>query len=362
MTSAHLPPQPISLPPNVLQHFYRGGTRLSQLRGYVPISEFGPEDWLAATVERAGEPGVGLSPLAEGTLFRDLVASDPAGWLGDEKGGPAGVSDTGILVKLLDADQRLPVHVHPDRPFARRHLHSCYGKTEAWYVLAAEGADPSVWVGFADDIDPVDLRRAIEEQDSDWMLSRMNKISVAAGDGILVPSRTTHCTGEGVFVVEVQEPTDFSILLEWSVTNAGREDSHLDLGFDTALQAVSHQGIGPDELAGLVLRSGTEPQGPITRLLPPRADEFFSMQRADATAGDAGNAAGYAVVVVTDGAGAISGDRGTLAVERGAVVAVPATFGEWTLTGSAVAIVCRPGPAAEPLDGADPLPQNGSTG
>ena len=152
----------------------------------------------------------------------------------------AGAADTGLLVKLLDAGQRLPVHVHPTREFARAHLHSCYGKSEAWYVLAVEGDDPAVWVGWRDDVDPAELAARIDAQDSAWMLERLNKITVRPGDGILVPAGEPHATGAGVFVVEVQEPTDFSILLEWSVTTATRDESHLDLGFDLALRAVDH--------------------------------------------------------------------------------------------------------------------------
>ena len=148
-----------------------------------------------------------------------------------------------MLVKLLDAGQRLPVHVHPTRPFAREHLHSCYGKSEAWYVLETHGDDPAVWVGFREDVDPAVLAERVDAQDSAWMLAHLNKISVRPGDGIVVPAGQAHATGAGVFLVEVQEPTDFSILLEWSVTTATRDESHLGLGFDVVLPAVSHRAL-----------------------------------------------------------------------------------------------------------------------
>ena len=59
------------------------------------------------------------------------------------------------------------------------------------------------------------------------MLDHLHRLPVRAGDGILVPAGQPHAIGAGVFVVEAQEPTDFSILLEWSVTTATREESHL---------------------------------------------------------------------------------------------------------------------------------------
>jgi mannose-6-phosphate isomerase len=204
--------RPVVLPPNVIDHFYLGGERLAVLRGVPLPSPRRPEEWLAATVHRADEPEVGRSRMADGSLFADLVAADPVGWTGTAD-APAGPADVGLLVKLLDAGQRLPVHVHPTRPFAGQHLHSCYGKTEAWYVLETHGDDPAVWVGFREDVDPALLAEKVDTQDSDWMLDHLNKINVRPGDGILVPAGQAHATGAGVFLVEVQEPTDFSILL-----------------------------------------------------------------------------------------------------------------------------------------------------
>ena len=263
--------RPVVLPPNVIDHFYLGGERLAALRGVPLPSPRRPEEWLAATVHRADEPDVGRSRLADGSLFADAVAADPVGWTGTAD-APAGPADVGLLVKLLDAGQRLPVHVHPTRPFARDHLHSCYGKTEAWYVLETHGEDPAVWVGFREDVDPALLAEKVDAQDSAWMLEHLNKINVRPGDGILVPAGQAHATGAGVFLVEVQEPTDFSILLEWSVTTATRDESHLGLGFDVVLPAVSHQALPAPEPVHVGLEDRA---ADLLRGLPPEADPFF---------------------------------------------------------------------------------------
>lgn len=338
---------PIVLPPNVIEHFYRGGSRLAQLRGFEPHSDFLPEEWLAATVHRAGLPDSGPSRLQDGTLFSDLVAADPLGWLSDAEGGPDGKADTGILVKLLDADQRLPVHVHPDRPFAAQHLHSCYGKTEAWYVLAADGPDAAVWLGFSQEVDEAELSAAVDAQDSEWMLSRLNRIDVAPGDGIFVPAGTAHAIGAGVFVVEVQEPTDQSILLEWSVTTSGRDDSHLGLGLPLALQAVNHHATTPDMLQDLVTRpsdrtAGTA-AGEVGPLLTSSADPFFRLDELAPHGGTVGAAGGFSVLVVTEGVGTLSSPEGSIDVERGQVLAVPAGFGDWSVTGTVRIVRVRAG-------------------
>ncbi len=215
-------------------------------------------------MSRAGEPGVGPARTVDGRLFADVVAEDLHGWVGDL--GP----DTGVLVKLLDAGQRLPVHVHPDRDFASSHLGCGYGKTEAWYVLAAdEGA--TVHLGWTEDVDPEELAERRDRQDSAWMLERLHQVPVRGGDGILVPAGQPHAIGAGVFVVEAQEPTDFSIVLEWSVTTASREESHLDLGFDTAMGALSHQALAPEALDALRRHLPADAQSDVADALPARA-------------------------------------------------------------------------------------------
>src|ERR671922_204086 len=93
---------PLLLPPNLLRRFYRGGKRIAAFRG---------------------------------TTVRDAVAADPVAFLGPEHVERFG-ADTRLLVKLLDAGERLPVHFHPDDEFARRHGFA-HGKTEAWLMVDA---------------------------------------------------------------------------------------------------------------------------------------------------------------------------------------------------------------------------------
>src|SRR4051794_7947828 len=348
--------RPVLLAPNPVQHFYRGGGRIAALRGFTPASDHQPEEWVAATVSRFGHAGAGLALTEDGTALRDLVAGDPESWLGPWPAASPRVtaSDTGLLLKLLDAGQRLPVHVHPDRAFATRHLDCPYGKTEAWFVLEAE-PDAAVHLGWREDVDPAELAERRDRQDSAWMLSRMNRVPVRAGDGILVPAGQVHAVGEGVFLAEAQEPTDYSIVLEWSVTTSDREDSHLGVGFPVAMKAVSHQALAPEELAALCRRvePGSTASVPL-RCLPEAADPFFRLPvlapepaSRDATSGPV--PAGFAAVVVLEGAGSICSDRDEIAVSAGDLVAVPAAFGSWSVVGPVRLVAARPG-AAWPAD------------
>ncbi|MGO1538426.1 MAG: class I mannose-6-phosphate isomerase [Leucobacter sp.] len=336
--------KPLLLPPNPVQHFYRGGDRIGALRGFTPETDHQPEEWLGATVPRFGEKTIGLAPTADGTLLRDHVAANPEQWVG---GAGSDEGDTGILVKLLDARQRLPVHVHPARDFAVTHLDCPYGKTEAWYVLDAE-PDSAVYVGWKADVDRDELDRRRDAQDSEWMLEHMNRIPVTTGMSMMCPAGTAHAIGAGVFVAEVQEPTDFSILLEWSVTTSTREESHLDLGFDTVMPSVSTAHMTATELEALLSHEGTRP--PTTEpasLLAAQADPYFRVLRAGDAARTGVFPQSFAVVVAqsvdsADGIARIVSDQGTVELTQGQAYAIPHAFGPWHFEGGTV-LACLPG-------------------
>jgi len=127
--------EPIRLPANQPPQFYRGGDAIAALRGASQSeSKFGPEDWVGSATTMFGQDTNGLTKLPSGEWLRDAVLADPRAWLGEKHVAALGDS-TGLLVKLLDAGQRLPVHFHPSDAFAQQHFDSHFGKTEAWIVV-----------------------------------------------------------------------------------------------------------------------------------------------------------------------------------------------------------------------------------
>ena len=96
---------PIVLGPNQPAHFYRGGAGIARFRGTPQPSERSPEDWVGSTTEIFSRPGAGLTRLDSGETLRDAIAAAPAGFLGPDHVARYG-ADPGLLVKILDTDQR----------------------------------------------------------------------------------------------------------------------------------------------------------------------------------------------------------------------------------------------------------------
>jgi mannose-6-phosphate isomerase len=317
--------QPVVLAPNLPATFYRASGRLAAFRGM--SLEPRPEDWVASTTARFRQAPAGLSALPDGTLLADAIRDDPIGWLGGEHVKTFG-ADPAVLVKLLDAGQRLPVHVHPSRDFARSHLASPFGKSEAWIVLdAAPGAE--VHLGFSRDISFDELRGWVAEQDVAALLGVTNRIPVQAGDVLFCPAGTPHALGEDLLLVEVQEPTDFSVLLEQEGFPVAADDALLGLPMDLALACVDRRRSSPTGLAAL--RGGRSGS-----LLPTMADPFFRAELL--RTGDA--VSGFSVLIVTDGSGKLGGEWGEMPVRRGMTLAVPHAAGASRIDGDVSAIRC----------------------
>jgi mannose-6-phosphate isomerase len=332
---------PLRLPANFVPRFYRGGSRLGPFRR-IATGPYDGEDWVGSTTQALGAPeGLGPSRLADGRLLAEAVAADPEGFLGPDHVAAFGTS-TELLVKLLDPDERLAVHYHPDQEFARTHLGCAHGKTEAWVVLDAP-ADGAVHLGFREEVSAEALAALSQAQDSTAMLAALNRVPVQAGDAILVPAGVPHAVGAGVFAVELQEPTDWSLMLEHAGLDLGEGGEwHLGLGPEVALAAVDRSGWTPERLAELRLPAPLPLAPGVARLLPERADPFF---RAESVSAGALLAAAFSVLVCVEGELALVDEAGGRTVmTAGESVLLPYRYGRCALEGSGRAVRCLPPP------------------
>jgi mannose-6-phosphate isomerase len=277
-----------------------------------------------------------MTRLADGTLLADAITADPLGWLGAEHVARFG-ADPMLLVKLLDAGQRLPVHAHPDGAFAATHLGTAHGKAEAWYLLTPG----TVYIGLREDVEPARLRALVDAQDTAGLLALLNAVHVEPGDTVWVPPGTLHAIGAGILLAEVQEPEDLSILLEWKGFDLdGAADGHLDLGFDRALEAVTTTAVTGAALRKLITRGVS--QGPT---LAPGSVRYF---RLDRIAAARTLPAGLSIVIGLAGTTTLSTTAGEITVTAGMTVLVPAAVGEqsYRVDGGGSVLVARP-PFAE---------------
>jgi mannose-6-phosphate isomerase len=201
-------------------------------------------------------------------------------------------------------------------------------------------AGASVGLGFGKEMSKPDVSKMVDARDSDGLLASLQKFEVKAGDTVFVPAGTPHAIGAGIFVLELQEPTDLSALLEWNdFAVDGVKDGHLGLGFDTVLDALRYTPIEKAEAEKLVFSNrlfSNSDQSVFTAV----ADPYF---RADYLAGNNSKvAAGFSIMLVLEGNGSIAFENNSpIDAVKGDAILIPHSAGSWTLSGAS-GVVCRP--------------------
>ena len=105
-----------------------------------------------------------------------------------------------LLIKLIDAKDRLSIQVHPDDEYALKNEGE-YGKTEMWYVVDCE-EDAKLVYGFNRNISKEEFERRIKDN---TLTSVCNVVPVKKGDVFFIEAGTLHAIGKGILIAEIQQ-------------------------------------------------------------------------------------------------------------------------------------------------------------
>lgn len=238
---------------------YVGGSRIDAIHGLPDVGDTQfPEEWIMSTVcaRNAGRedfPNEGLSFL-EGseTSLKALIENDTENMLGTEHFKKLGKT-TGVLVKLIDAGERLTLQAHPSKEKAQLLFGSAYGKTECWHIVggrAIDGVEPCIYMGFKPGITREQWKDIFERQDIPAMLDCLHRFDVKPGETYLIKGGVPHAIGAGCLLIEIQEPTDYTVRTE-RITPAGLHIAefmlHQGLGFEKMFDIFEYEGIEKDD-------------------------------------------------------------------------------------------------------------------
>ena len=363
--------RPLPLAYHPLYRFYDGGSLTRAFRGLPerPDDRWS-EDWVGSCT-RAGNddpdgrpqglslvdvPGAGPVPLAE------IVAAWPEEMVGACFAGRWGPV-TGVLVKLLSPACQVPLHAHPARAWARQHLGSPFGKTEAWILLdtPGDGREPAyAGIGFTPGIDRDWFAAAVRRHDNRAIRGTLHRTDVRPGEVYVAHAGVPHYLGPRISFIEVQEPSDHIVIPETDGTDdAG---ATMGLGWDLALDMIDYAGAdaGPTFARACqqprVLRaSGASRE---VRLLHDDVLGFFdatALEVADEIEVSDGR---FCVAVVVSGDGCLEGDFGRQPIRRGDTFALPASLPVRVRAGrEPVRVVRCLGPLGNPFSSVDLRPE-----
>jgi mannose-6-phosphate isomerase len=239
---------PLTFTP-ALKDYLWGGRNLEKMYG----RQLPPDGPIAESWEISGHPngpavvddgplaGQSLPEVLE-TLGADLVGKR-AGWALERHKFP-------LLIKILDAEKRLSVQVHPRDDYALANENGELGKTEMWYILhALPGAQ--LILGLRPGVTPEVFHQAVADNKLDRWL---HHLPVRAGDTVFVPAGMVHAILEGIIAAEIQQNSDTTYrIYDWG--RLGADGKPRSLHVDKALDVIDFGLIDPGPYEPVLISS-----------------------------------------------------------------------------------------------------------
>lgn len=276
--------KPFKLTPYFKETIWGGNSLKTLFNKPLPNDSIG-ESWEVST-RSEGESKV------QGIPFGTFFAEHKAEIMGADFQG-----DFPLLVKLIDAHDKLSVQVHPSDENS---------KTEMWHILSAEPGAGLI-VGFKEDITRENL---IQSAENGTLEDSMNFVPVAPGDSFFIPAGLVHAIGKGIVLLEIQQNSDTTYRLY--DYNRGRE-----IHVRQAAECACLEKYAPQ----------TFPEGCLASC------EHFQVFRKALPF----SLCGFSIIFARDG----RVSAGDLTLEKGECAIIPASAGEISLSGEGTAVYVK---------------------
>lgn len=218
----------------LLTPFVWGGEKIAPFKGIVSKEKNIGESWEISGVE-------GLESIVDGGSFdglpiRELLRLHGEAVLGKKLFAAYG-ADFPLLVKFIDAASDLSIQVHPnDALAAELHGPGFRGKTEMWYVVAAEpGAH--LLSGLSRSITPEEYEARVKDGSITEVLARYD---VRPGDVFFLPAGRIHAICSGCFIAEIQQTSDLTYRI-FDYNRLGLDGKPRQLHLEQAKRAIDYK-------------------------------------------------------------------------------------------------------------------------
>ncbi|HYW96228.1 MAG TPA: type I phosphomannose isomerase catalytic subunit [Bacteroidales bacterium] len=211
----------------VLKDKIWGGDKLKTVLHKEGASSTCGESWEISTLE--GSESVVDGGFLDGNSLSELIEVYMGDLVGDHVYDKFGI-EFPLLIKYIDARERLSIQVHPDDETAMER-HRSFGKTEMWYVIDAE-KEAGLITGFNRTID---RETYLDYFNSGRIEEILNVEKVTKGDCFFIPAGRVHTIGAGILLAEIQQTSDQTYrIFDWNRTDdqGNTRELHTELAVD----------------------------------------------------------------------------------------------------------------------------------
>ncbi|PCG19047.1 type I phosphomannose isomerase catalytic subunit [Brachyspira sp. G79] len=233
-----------------------------------------------------------------------------------------------LLIKLIDARDKLSIQVHPDEEYANK-KHNKHGKNEMWYVVdALENAE--LLIGLKESITKEDLKRALLNKEN--IEDKFNYFHIKKGDAFYIPSGCIHAILGNAVIAEIQTPSDVTYrLYDWNRLdkNGKSRELHIEDSFNVIkdINAFNLKSVKCNKFKDTSLEINTV-----------FSNEYFTVEEyiVNGQYYSKPTKESFEIIMVIDGNGSIESDipDNIINLNIGKTVLVPASLGNYIINSS----------------------------
>jgi len=262
-----------------------------------------------------------------GMMLSEYIDTDSLSVLGTN---PAKYDRFPLLIKFIDACDRLSIQVHPDNEYSLS-VEGELGKTEMWYIVDAEPGAKLVY-GLVDGCTVSDLADAVR---TGTVESKMNFVDVKPGEVYFIPSGQVHAIGAGILIAEIQQNSNITYRV-YDYNRRQADGSLRQLHTEKALDVIKVR--TEDEIDKIRFSVDCNTSGELLC-----SCEYFTSAKYSSTADNdvvinSDESSFVSVLVLEAKDSAIVTDTYTYPIRKGESYFIPAGCGDIIITGNATVI------------------------
>ncbi len=221
----------------ILKTLVWGGEKIAPFKGITTDQHNIGESWELSGVK--GNESVVANGEFAGKTITELVHEFKGKLIGEENYRRTG-DQFPLLIKFIDAKQDLSIQVHPDDELAAARHNGSKGKTEMWYVVAAD-KDAHLMSGLTREITPEEYEAKVNDH---TITDVLHDYKVAPGDVFFLPAGRIHSIGSGSFIAEIQQTSDITYRI-YDFGRLGLDGKPRELHTELAKSAIDYT-VHPD--------------------------------------------------------------------------------------------------------------------
>ncbi len=227
-----------------------------------------------------------------------------------------------LLIKFIDANDKLSVQVHPDDAYAEKHEKNESGKTEMWYIVHAKPGAKLI-AGLKRGTTKKIFRGKLE---NNKLKDLLHYIKVKTGDVLFIPSGRLHAITPGIVINEIQQNSDLTYrIYDWG--RKGFDNKPRELDIKKSLDVINFKDFTPEVSKPAHSNVGTNIISTLIKCTYFGVEKYLLNEKIKIES----DKSSFTVISIIDGNGVLNWEKKEMELKKGETILIPAVISSYAI-------------------------------